>query len=102
MQGNLYSLASLGQSSTLILPAALAKFVKCIIAVFSLTALRRSSRVSTSTSFTPVDRSWWSKGLRCDFWIITSDFIPVRSGSCLICLLYTSDAADERSSVDLG
>ena len=25
-----------------------------------------------------------------------------RHGMCVLCLLYTSDAADERSSVDLG
>ena len=27
---------------------------------------------------------------------------PVAAGNTLVCLLYTSDAADERSSVDLG
>ena len=33
---------------------------------------------------------------------MTMVFLIRRTGYCLTCLLYTSDAADERSSVDLG
>src|SRR5678815_692679 len=29
-------------------------------------------------------------------------FVDMKADVCIICLLYTSDAADERSSVDLG
>ena len=83
MQGILYSFASFTHSSTLICPAPLAKLVKCIMAVRGLTAWRNSSRVSISISLMPVVRSWWSNGLRCDFWMMTSDFIPVRSGNLL-------------------
>ena len=40
----------------------------------------------------------------CKRWkpVITSGVLPATTSKSLICLLYTSDAADERSSVDLG
>ena len=41
--------------------------MKCIASVFGLMALIICSFVSTSTSFTPVWRTWWSKLLRCAF-----------------------------------
>ena len=35
--------------------------------------------------------------------LFSQDIIPIFESSCISsCLLYTSDAADERSSVDLG
>ena len=33
---------------------------------------------------------------------LTGQWIQLRDGAVKVCLLYTSDAADERSSVDLG
>ena len=33
---------------------------------------------------------------------LSKDKFPVSKGQFIACLLYTSDAADERSSVDLG
>ena len=33
---------------------------------------------------------------------VGTEFIPHNNGDDITCLLYTSDAADERSSVDLG
>ncbi len=54
---------------------------KNIIAVFSPTADSICVRVTTSTSLTPVLRIAWSNATRCDFWTITSSFIPAVSGS---------------------
>ena len=34
--------------------------------------------------------------------MISRNYNRITSGECKVCLLYTSDAADERSSVDLG
>jgi hypothetical protein len=39
---------------------------------FGLMAATISSRVSTSTSFAPVCRIWWSNGWRWLFWMMTS------------------------------
>ena len=33
---------------------------------------------------------------------VTAPMVPAQCEPCQLCLLYTSDAADERSSVDLG
>src|SRR5678815_5523330 len=54
-----------------------------------------------------IQRNAVSNALGLDVWLKCENLLPtaafkVRGGLNLICLLYTSDAADERSSVDLG
>ena len=52
--------------------------------------------------------SYWNRPLKDPFTLIKDDLLQGKfnldesSEKAYLCLLYTSDAADERSSVDLG
>ena len=83
MQGTPNSFASFAHSSTLICPAALAK----LRSASSLSAHSRPRQLINRFDLNQLDsrRSQLvTARLRCDFWMITSDFIPARSGNCRI------------------
>ena len=66
-----------------------------------------SARIAVEEAAPPVSVATWlpkkylsskmPRGLARYFWVVTREIVDSWS-----CLLYTSDAADERSSVDLG
>ena len=53
-------------------------------------------RFQTNAKVTGIERN--DNGVR----VLVEGGKPLEAEQCMVCLLYTSDAADERSSVDLG